>query len=354
MTENTKIQWATHTFNPWRGCSKVAAGCANCYAEAMSKRNPGTLGVWGPAGTRVVAAESRWREPLKWEREVETTAGEWPDHRHRVFCASLADVFEQWNGHVLTARGEVVADCRSCGYSGAAGTIPGAGNCCAKCKSGAITTGSLSGTRRRLAALWDATPSLDWLVLTKRPENIRRMWNVPAGGALHHHRRNVWIGTSISTQEDARRNINELLRCRDLCGKTFLSVEPLIERVDLWTYLRATPRPDWVIVGGESGPNARRCDVAWVRLVVRQCSDSGVPCFVKQLGRNIVDRNDAGFDAEWHDGEGWPDCVSDVKQNIDGYLTAYQGAPVLVRTPDPKGGDMSEWPKDLRVREFPE
>lgn len=68
MAENTKIQWADHTFNPWRGCTKIAPGCANCYADAQSKRNPGTLGVWGPNGTRVVASEAMWREPLKWNK----------------------------------------------------------------------------------------------------------------------------------------------------------------------------------------------------------------------------------------------------------------------------------------------
>jgi protein gp37 len=107
MAENTKIQWATHTFNPWRGCAKIAPGCANCYADAQSKRNPGTLGVWGPNGTRVVASEAMWREPLKWNKAAacletfDCNAGDHSDCcpqkvRDRVFCASLADVFEDW------------------------------------------------------------------------------------------------------------------------------------------------------------------------------------------------------------------------------------------------------------------
>jgi protein gp37 len=70
MGENTTIEWCDHTFNPWRGCQKVAAGCANCYAEAQSKRNTGTLGVWGPNGTRVVAAESAWKQVERWERDA--------------------------------------------------------------------------------------------------------------------------------------------------------------------------------------------------------------------------------------------------------------------------------------------
>src|SRR3954469_785782 len=88
MSANSKIEWTHHTFNPWRGCTKVSAGCANCYAETQSGRNPRVLGVWGPKGTRVVAAEAYWREPLKWDAQAKA-AGE----RRRVFCASLADVF---------------------------------------------------------------------------------------------------------------------------------------------------------------------------------------------------------------------------------------------------------------------
>lgn len=115
MGANTKIQWATHTFNPWRGCVKVAAGCANCYAEAQSKRNPNTLGVWGPNGSRVVASESMWREPLKWNRAAEChhafDCGQ-AEHgdacpqsdRPRVFCGSLCDVFEDWGGTIQCGR----------------------------------------------------------------------------------------------------------------------------------------------------------------------------------------------------------------------------------------------------------
>ena len=79
MAENSKIQWTTHTFNPWRGCTKVSEGCKFCYAETLSGRNPAVLGEWGPNGTRVIAAEAQWREPVKWNRAV--PAGE----RHRVF-----------------------------------------------------------------------------------------------------------------------------------------------------------------------------------------------------------------------------------------------------------------------------
>jgi hypothetical protein len=121
---------------------------------------------------------------------------------------------------------------------------------------------------------------------------------------------------------------------------------------------------DWVIVGGESGPHARPCRVEWVRSVVEQCRAAGVSCFVKQMGAFVVDRNDAGFEAEtetWADGpdagkptnpQAWPTPV-DVVHDLDGTIDGYQGAPVRVVLSDRKGGDMNEWPEDLRVREVP-
>ncbi len=89
MGANSKIEWTHHTFNHVRGCTKVSEGCKHCYAETLSKRNPKVLGMWGPQGTRVMASEAMWRQPLKWNEEARA-AGE----RRRVFCASLADVFE--------------------------------------------------------------------------------------------------------------------------------------------------------------------------------------------------------------------------------------------------------------------
>src|SRR4051812_48906756 len=68
MGQNTKIEWCHHTWNPWRGCTKISDGCKFCYADRVSKRNPRTLGVWGPNGTRVVASEAAWHEVVKWNR----------------------------------------------------------------------------------------------------------------------------------------------------------------------------------------------------------------------------------------------------------------------------------------------
>ena len=132
MAENSNIEWTHHTFNPWIGCTKVSPGCANCYAETRSKRFP-DQGQWGPNGKRVVTSDSNWKLPLRWNRAAEA-AGE----RHRVFCASLADVFEADDTMPEASRGPVM-------YA-----------------------------RAGLFHLIMDTPRLDWLLLTKRPEGIRR------------------------------------------------------------------------------------------------------------------------------------------------------------------------------------
>ena len=190
MGANSKIEWTTHTFNPWRGCQKVSAGCANSYAEAFSRRNPAVLGQWGPDGVRVIAKDSYWQQPLKWDRQAAAAGGPRP----RVFCASLADVFER--------RPELVEP------------------------------------RGRLFRLIDATPHLDWLILTKRPENIVGM--MPAyfpnylaeAGAMNQEavRENVWLGTSVEDQAAADERIPELLKMP--ARVVFLSCEPLLGPVD--------------------------------------------------------------------------------------------------------------------------
>lgn len=282
MATETKIEWCHHTFNPWRGCTKVSAGCTHCYAETMSKRNPKTLGVWGDSGTRVVASEAMWREPLKWDKAA-VKAGE----RRRVFCASLADWLED--------RPELVAP------------------------------------RVRLYHLIEQTKNLDWLLLTKRIENYQRFQGgdgVPRSWT-ESVRSNVWLGVSVENQAAADERISLLKQTP--AAVRFLSVEPLLGPVRLPFRYGDDPYHgdygqslihqaiDWVIVGGESGPGARPCNVEWIRSIVRQCSDTDVACFVKQLGSKPEKTSGAG----------------------------------LERLKDPKGGDMEEWPADLRVRQFP-
>lgn len=303
--ENSKIQWTDHTFNPWVGCSKVSAGCLNCYAETLMAKRYGRVD-WGPRGTRSRTSDAMWREPVRWNREAQRD-----QTRKLVFCCSLADVFEDWNGPITTSKRSVLWRDRAGEYADAeaSGFEP-------------YEMATLDHLRCDLFELIDETPNLDWLLLTKRPENIRAMW--PQRSPLDY-RENVWLGTSPCDQKTADESIPHLLDCRALAPILFLSAEPLIGPVDLRSYLpslwQCNQRNaiDWVIVGGESGHGARPCDKSWVRDIVRQSQERHVPCFVKQLGANHPDA--AGGQ-----------CLDDSH----------------------KGDDITRWPLELQVREFPE
>ncbi len=361
MGENSKIEWTDHTWNPWIGCTKVAAGCQHCYAEELMDHRYGKV-KWGPNGTRVITSPSNWAKPLKWNRDAERAGV-----RARVFCASLADVFESWGKQITTHDGRIVGVCSRCHKFN---TIMhrsewDAGEpewFCRLADGGCgeqqhLRAATMKDVRRELFALIDATPNLDWLLLTKRPENIQRMWELPAlhPGAIGSYRKNVWIGTSVAVQADADANIPELLKCRDLSPVLFLSMEPLLGPVHLDVALSTGDRfvdkhlgwldvLDWVIVGGESGHKSRYCDIAWIRRIVAQCRRANVPVFVKQLGARLAVPNDSA--GEWpKEGDEW------IEENPD-YRPRYQGEPIILRMND-KGGNIDEWPADLRVRKFP-
>lgn len=394
MAENSKIEWTTHSWNPWRGCTKVSPGCKNCYAETLSGRNPGMLGVWGPQGTRVVAAESAWREPLKWDRQAKAALDQYerliadpsytkteayqngfrwtkPD-RPRVFCASLADVFEDWQGTMVNAAGMSLWKSWNADAVIASEDRPHP-------RTSPLT---MDDVRMRLFRLIDATPHLDWLLLTKRPENITRM--MPPATHVSHDvagrkgltlsetgplviRPNLWLGTSVEDQQWADERIPHLLRVP--ARVRFLSVEPLLGPVRLNAIKGITMdgRPgtgtfnslfrgiSWVIVGGESGGTKcsppRPCNVEWVRSIVEQCKVAGVACFVKQLGKVPTASYYDDFRSEWEDWRGleWPDACDWNHRDGQPPLTARVTLPLA----DKKGGSMEEWPEDLRVREFP-
>ena len=184
--------------------------------------------------------------------------------------------------------------------------------------------------------LWrtiSATPNLDWQLLTKRPENLRRflppLWTTAPNT-------NVWLGTSVEDRPALERV--EALRDQKAPVR-FLSAEPLLE--DLGTInLRGI---DWVIVGGESGPNARPCDLEWIRSIVAQTKAAGVACFVKQLGAKPY-RKCHGCT-----------CTADEVRYATGGgpFGAAMACDSALRLVARKGGDPEEWPEDLRVREFP-
>jgi protein gp37 len=347
MAEST-IEWTRYTFNPWVGCTKVADGCTHCYAESYAKRTG--MAKWGPGGTRTKTTDDYWRQPLKWNAAAEKAGV-----RARVFCASLADVFEEWDGPIVNRKGDrlfTYVDVNASALDGSQGT-------------------TMADLRRDLFDLIDKTPWLDWLLLTKRPENIWRLWEPTEARPLPdfsvglkdsphpQYRPNVWLMTSIATQADADRNVPLLLKCRELVPVLGLSAEPLLGELNLRRHFAHSihcvqahpggaecrcPRIDWVIVGGESGAGARPCDIAWIRSIIGQCKSAGVPCFVKQLGASIEVANDSS--SEWpRDGDEW---IYDADTP-----SHYQGESILIRLSDKKGGDPAEWPEDLRVRQYP-
>jgi protein gp37 len=312
MAANSKIEWTDHTFNPWIGCTKVHEGCTHCYAETFAKRTG--KAKWGNGGSRVKTSEAYWQQPLKWNAEA-AAAGE----RRRVFCASLADVFEDWQGPVHDHHGDLLG--------------LDEGEFCKIVDPRTPYRATLDDLRRELFRLIDATPMLDWLLLTKRPENIRRMWTfrnnigppqrstTPEQFASALHRDNVWLGTSISDQKTADDWIPRLLETRDLSPVLFLSCEPLLGPIDLrqcrtheghsnvlfvgneggWEYA-GSPRNfiNWLIVGGESGHGARPMHPDWARGLRDQCVAAGVPFFFKQWGE-WVPANCAAFTREADD-----------------------------------------------------
>lgn len=236
MGKDSKIEWTDHTFNPWLGCQKVSAGCRYCYAEALMDSRFGRV-KWGPDGTRVRTSAEYWKQPIRWDREADQTG-----IRRRVFCASLADVFED--------RLE------------------------------------LDDWRIVLFDLIGATPYLNWLVLTKRPENINEFLfgprhNYILGGGDYYP--NLWLGTSVEDHASSDERIPHLLAAEGGV-KRFLSLEPLLGPVDLSPYLSQL---DWVIVGGETGPHARPMHLDWARSIRDQCYSEGTPFFFKAWGKHI-------------------------------------------------------------------
>ena len=245
MGENSAIEWTDHTFNPWWGCTKVSPACDHCYAEAWAKR-VGAKGLWDSAVRRTFGV-AHWAGPIRWNKRAEAEGT-----RFRVFCASMADVFDK------------------------------------------------DGPTNARADLWDLiedTPHLDWLLLTKRVGNVQKM--VPAHWSVLP--RNVWLGISVVNQVEADRDIPKLIEIH--AETRFLSCEPLLGPIDIgraipcgyycdekvghvdhafWSQVSSPIH--WVICGGESGPGARPISPIWARSLRDQCATAGVPFFFKQWG----------------------------------------------------------------------
>ena len=346
----TKIQWCDHSINPIRArdrrtgavghyCEKVAAGCTNCYASTLQRRFK--MPPFGSGQRRddveLFLDESKLDEVRRRKKPT------------RYFWEDMSDLFGDW------VEQDWINKC---------------------------------------FAAMDATPQHTHILLTKRPERIRRMWpevsaavfnetfetvpdnhmGVDGGVNLLTYRPNCWLLTSIANQADADRNIPHLLKCRELAPVLGVSAEPLVGPIDLlrvreegnaydldalsgiWSRDHGWDRElgplgveeeqgpaslDWCIVGGESGYVARPCNVEWLRSLVRQCKCANTPIFVKQLGAksyNCIGSHDRAVSA----GPGpSPDCRGNA---CDGQFDLK----------DAKGGDIDEFPEDLRVREFPQ
>ncbi len=398
MSENTKIEWTDRTWNCIRGCSRVSEGCRNCYAERMAARfsapqNPALPFVGfvkdGKWTGRVELVPEKLAEPLSWRKPA------------RVFVNSMSDLFHE------SLSDEAIA--------AVFGVMAGAPH---------HTFQVLTKRAARMRA-W-----FEWLAGTARNANVTEHYTavncaihagVRGNARLNHQQPwplpNVWIGVSVENQEAADERIPWLLNTP--AAVRFLSCEPLlggiqldvlrvddISSLDALTGVRSysgfggrsghTSQQyargiDWVIVGGESGPGARPCDVAWIRSIVGQCKAASVPVFVKQLGARPLNidattwspskrSDDPAGTLEcrignrlvaniWPNSEGtatwhtWDERGGGGENSVDRYVEGAKRevAKALVRQQwhgvklrDRKGGDMAEWPEDLRVREFPE
>jgi protein gp37 len=360
MAENSKIEWCDHTFNAWIGCAKVSPGCAHCYAEARDRRltKGGVAAHWGRGAPRV--RTKTWGDPLEWNRD-------------KYLVCDLCGTAQR--GAIDKDQG---CDNPNCEGARAVGSYHRARVFSASLSDWLDEEVAIEWLVDLLQVIYK-TPNLDWLLLTKRPENflprLLQAFNVPIadprfGDWLEgwHPRNNrppanVWAGTTVEDQERAQERIPALLRIP--ARVRFLSVEPMLENIDFGQVCTDPPnsglaitdwlgRPDgegrneihWAIFGGESGGEARRCRVDWIRYAVSQCRAAGVAAFVKQLGANVVDRNDVGFEGDA--GGAWP-----MDTRYDEIDSGYQGAPVRIRLKAKKGGDWREWPEDLKIREFP-
>lgn len=343
MSEQTKIQWADATWNPWIGCTKVSAGCKNCYAENTTRarvlRSQGHE-TWGKGAKRSRTSAANWKQPLKWNRDIQTWKDQPCDPRFRSAVESHP------KPKVFPSLCDWLDD-----------EVP------------------IEWLADFLKLIHD-TPNLTWILLTKRPENFKELTT----DVLRHIEDNpptkkgddiwpwlldwvtgekippnVWILASVENQEMADQRIPELLEIPAVVRG--LSVEPMLGPISHWSGINQcqscggtnwrengcrrcadcgeeyTPF-DWAIFGGESGKGARPCNVEWIRQGVQQCKAAGVPVFVKQLGAKPV--QGVAFSGT---PLGETECI--VFENIR----------------DPKGGDMSEWPEDLRndpnIRAFP-
>ena len=379
----SKIEWCDRSdWNPIRGCTRVSEGCRHCYAEQIAGRfsdegapfhgfatRAGREGRWTG---KVELIEERLTLPLKWRKPAV------------VFVNSAFDLFHEALDVIDIARVYATA-------------------IVAHLMRGHVFVTLTKRAKRQRELLtseefWEHVNTFVDDMIFEHVDPFDRRSDDARATAQEYGPSNpppgIFAGVSIENQEAADERIPELL-ATPAAGR-FVSAEPLLSKINfrrltlshpqwdgLWLdaltgahegivasppykpgYEFAPSLPprlpslDAIIVGGESGPGARACWTPNVRSIVKQCAAAGVACYVKQLGANVQDRNDAGFDGENFAGNPlsteWPDGTFDrIEHDLDGTRDGYQGAPVRIRLRDRKGGDPAEWPEDLRVRQLP-
>lgn len=311
MAEYSGISWTDHTHNEWFGCDPVSPGCKHCYAEALMDKRLHKV-KWGPDEPRVLTSEANRRMPHRWNAQHESFFAK-HGRRQRVFSASLGD----WLDNKVPIEWLV----------------------------GLVDTIRL-------------TPNLDWMLLTKRIGNWQRRLSEAAAatvgtGALNlwitrwvfarTPPPNVWVGATLVNQLEVDRDLWKLLAVP--APVHFGSFEPLLGAVQLPESATdgVSSRLDWVIVGAESGAEARPARLEWMRDLVDQCRAAGITPHVKQLGAVVLEQGMS------EPGQHWP--AGTVRMPLS--RRSADDAPFAIHLKQIKGGDPTEWPEDLRVREFP-
>ena len=324
MGDKSDIEWTDATWNPVRGCTKISPGCKHCYAETFAERWRGVPGNAYEQGFDLRLVPAMLPRPLRWKRPRTIFVNSMSDLFHEgVPFEYIAAVFgvmaacPQHTFQVLTKRADRLPQFFA--WLTACAEVAASGN-------DAMPWGGIHPMVWALAVV--TKPTIDDATM-QRVCDSSLPWPLP----------NVWLGVSVEDRKYGVPRIDHLRECP--AAVRFLSIEPLLE--DLGELdLRGI---DWVIVGGESGPGARVFDIAWARSIVRQCRVAGVPVFVKQLGANPIEscvrcggrgiaRSNDGSDPDW-----CGECAG--------------GTPWALALASRKGGDMAEWPADLRVREVP-
>lgn len=353
----SKIQWTQRSdWNPIRGCTRVSPGCIGCYAEGIAARFSGP-GKAFDGFARMLDHKPRWtgKVEVQWDRIDAPLRWRKPAI---IFALSMSDLFHEKLpiGDIASIYAVMVAAVHVRGH-----TLQ-------------VLTKRSERMREILnsEAFWDQVNAEAGAHVMEHTDPLNRTRGDARATLDEYGPDNpppgIWLGVSVESSD-------YLDRIRDLyhtaAAVRFLSLEPLLEPVYLdaplfpdsvgWrgSLISGAPFPgdawrkiDHVIVGGHSGPKASPTWTPNIRSIVRQCKRAGVPVFVKQLGSNVQDRNDAGFDG--CEPDSWPDMDPfDIEHDLDGTLDGYQGAPVRVHLKDKKGGDMAEWPEDLRIREMP-